>query len=158
MRRFAKVAAVIVAGLLVAIQAVRPARTNPAVDEGRTIQARTQMPPDIAALLERACNDCHSNKTIWPWYSQVAPTSWLLVHDVNEGRREFSLSNWAGYTPQRAARKLRRMCEQVEKGKMPPADYLLMHAAARLSAQDREALCQWTRAEQGRLAAGQAPR
>ena len=86
MKRILKWTGITLVVLLVVIQAVRPAKTNPAVDESRTIQAHSQITPEVTAILERACYDCHSNKTIWPWYSQVAPVSWLLVSDVNDGR------------------------------------------------------------------------
>jgi hypothetical protein len=71
---------VIVIGILfVVAQAIRPAMTNPVVDQSRTIEARTQMPPDIAAILERSCGDCHTGATRWPWYSQISPVSWYVV-------------------------------------------------------------------------------
>jgi len=69
--------------LLVVSQAIRPAKTNPAVDETQTMQANTHMSPEVAMILERACANCHSSRTTWPWYSQVAPVSWFIVSDVN---------------------------------------------------------------------------
>lgn len=127
--------------LFLVIQVIRPARTNPAVDEQRTIQARTQMPADIAAILNRSCNDCHSHRIRWPWYGHIAPVSWYLVSDVNRGRKELSLSDWARYDARRAARKLGEICEQLEKGAMPPWDYSIIHPSARLSESERRFLC-----------------
>ena len=100
-------------GVLILIQGIRPDHTNPPIDALRTVQARTQVPPQVEAILQRSCNDCHSNHTGWSWYSQINPLSWYLQHHVNEGRRELNLSDWATYDPRRAARKLSEICEQV---------------------------------------------
>jgi hypothetical protein len=80
----------------------------------------------------------------------VAPASWFLQHHVDEGRRELSFSEWATYPKRKRERKLHEMCEQVESGEMPLKSYLPLHPEARLSDEDRRALCEWTRAEEGR--------
>lgn len=142
--------------LLVVIQLIRPAKTNPGVDESKTIQANARVSPEIAAILERSCYDCHSSKTTWPWYSEIAPVSWLLVSDVNDGRKQFSLSDWGTYEPRRKATKLQEMCEQVEKGEMPLKSYLILHPAAKLSESDKQALCDWAKQEGDRTLASPA--
>ncbi len=139
------------------IQVIRPAKTNPAVDETKTIQANTQMSPEVSAILERACSDCHSSKTTWPWYSQIAPVSWYIVSDVNDGRKELSLSEWGTYEPKRKARKLQELCEQVEKGEMPMSSYVLIHPAAKLSDSDKQLLCDWAKQERERVLESQQP-
>src|SRR5689334_13007104 len=133
MKKKLKWAGIILIVLAVAIQAIRPARTNPEVDESKTLRANSTTSADVAAILDRACNDCHSNKTTWPWYSEVAPVSWLLVDDVNDGRKELSLSEWGTYDSKKRVRKLKKICEEVESGGMPLKSYLLLHPAARLS-------------------------
>jgi len=140
---------------LAVIQVIRPGRTNPAVDESRTIQVRTQMPADVAAILDPSRKDCHSHETRWPWYSQIAPVSWYVAYDVNKGRKEFSLSDWARCGARRTARKLKEICEQLEKGEMPPWDYSMVHPSARLSDSDKRVLCDWAKAERGRVLAAQ---
>ena len=135
---------------LVVIQFIRPARTNPPVDETSTLSARLQMTPEVEAILNRSCVDCHSHKTAWPWYSNVAPVSWLLTHDVNEGRRHWNVSNWPS-DPKRSAHRLEEMCEQVEKGEMPMAIYVTMHPTAKLSDADKKTLCDWANGERQRL-------
>src|SRR5947207_6968895 len=80
--------------IVIGMQFIRPARTNPPVDESQTITAHTQMTPEVGSLLDRSCRDCHSNKTIWPWYTNVAPLSWWLSNHVNEGRRDLNMSEW----------------------------------------------------------------
>ncbi len=92
---------------------------------------------EVRALAKRACFDCHSNETRWPWYSNVAPVSWLVQHDVDEGREELNYSEWHG--PTKASKKA---AEEVREGEMPPAIYLWMHPEARLTAPEREQLAQ----------------
>ena len=74
----------------IGIQFIRPARTNPAIDPTRTLAATTELPHETAVVLERACRDCHSNDTRWPWYSNVAPISWFVIDHVNHGRSHFN--------------------------------------------------------------------
>src|SRR5687767_12229671 len=95
--RTVKIGLTALAVLVLAIQFVRPARTNPATDPAATLHAQTAVPPDVAAILERSCRDCHSNGTRWPWYSNVAPVSWWVIDHVNHGRSHFNFSEWAKY-------------------------------------------------------------
>ena len=121
------------------LQLVPASRTNPPEREAPVA------PADVQAILQRACYDCHSNETRWPWYSRIAPASFLISHDVSDGRRELNLSTWSQYDARRKARKLREIAEQVEKGKMPQWYYVLLHPQARLSAADRQLLIDWSR-------------
>jgi cytochrome c551/c552 len=134
-------------------QFVRPARTNPPVDESQTIFARTQMTPQVSAILERSCRDCHSNKTVWPWYTNVAPISWWLSNHVNEGRQNLNLSEWTKLAQDRQDRKLRQICDEVSDGGMPLSSYVPMHPQAKLSDEDKKTLCDWTDAERARMSA-----
>jgi hypothetical protein len=127
----------VVAGLLVVflgIQLVPVQRTNPAV--------LTQMnwdSPQTKSLAERACLDCHSNETIWPWYSYVAPVSWLVTQDVNRGRRELNFSDLST-NRFRSSRGINRLGEIILEGRMPPAQYLLTHPQAKLAPEEQQAL------------------
>ena len=151
MFRVLKIILIVAVVLFAGIQAIRPARTNPAVDESQTIFARTQMTPEVAAILNRSCNDCHSNKTVWPWYTNVAPVSWWLTSHVNEARQNLNYSEWGRLNTDRQDRKLRQICDEVEDGVMPLSSYLPMHPQARLSDADKKTLCDWTAAERQRL-------
>ena len=93
--------------------------------------------PATRALAKQACFDCHSNETEWPAYASIAPVSWLVQHDVNEGRAVLNFSEWS--RPQEEAKEA---VEEVVEGEMPPAAYQLVHAHARLSAADRDQLAQ----------------
>lgn len=137
--------------LFILIQLKRPARTNPPIDLSQTIEARTQMSPQVAAIVDRACRDCHSNRTEWPWYTNVAPVSWWITDHVNEGRKNMNISEWGKLASDRQDKKLRQICDEVEDGAMPLSSYLPMHPKAKLSEQDKKTLCDWTSAERERL-------
>ena len=153
--RVLKWIAIVLIVVFLGIQFIRPARTNPPVDESQTIFSRTQMTPQVSTILVRSCRDCHSNKTVWPWYTNVAPISWWLTNHVNEGRQNLNLSEWGRLPPDRQDRKLRQICDEVSDAVMPLSSYLPMHPQARLSAEDKKTLCDWTDAERARLS-GQA--
>ncbi len=149
MRKWVNVTLLSVVCVFAAMQLIRPAHTNPPEEPQRTLQAFHQSDPAATQLLNRACNDCHSHRTQWPWYSHVAPVSWLVTSDVNRGRHAMNLSEWAIYTPKQQAEILHDVCEEVSQGEMPQMTYTLMHPAARLSSADRQVLCAWTRAALG---------
>lgn len=142
---------IFVACLFLVAQFIRPARTNPAVDESQTIFARTQMTPQVTAIFNRSCVDCHSNKTVWPWYSNVMPVSFFLVGHVNHGRSAMNLSEWGRLDRDRQDRRLRQICDEVSDGAMPLSSYTPLHPNSRLSAEDKKTLCDWTDAERGRV-------
>lgn len=144
MRKLIRSAAVALGVTLAGIQFVRPARTNPVTDPSRTLAAHADLTPAAAVMLERACRDCHSNDTRWPWYSNVAPISWLVIDHVNHGRSHFNYSDWARYEPVEASRLLKNMCDLTRKDEMPMPSYRRMHNDARLSDRDVSALCDWT--------------
>lgn len=128
-------------GLVVAFlgaQLVPVTRVNPPV------QSDLAAPDGVKTVLRRACYDCHSNETVWPWYSYVAPVSWLVADDVNHGRRHVNFSTWSSMPADRQAKTLREIGEQVESGEMPLWYYLPMHPAARLSDADKALLRDWT--------------
>jgi hypothetical protein len=131
-------------GLLAAIQLIRPARTNPPTDPARTLDARLPISTEVSSILKRACRDCHSNDTVWPWYSNVAPASWIVIDHVRSGRRHFNYSDWAGYAPDKTRKLLQDICDEVSEGSMPMGSYTLVHRDARLSDADRQAICAWT--------------
>ena len=146
MKKWIKRAVFIIIGIGAVIQVVRPARTNPVSNRSEDIQAALPVHPEVAATLSRACNDCHSNNTVWPWYSNVAPVSWLVVSDVREGRNELNFSSWGAYDREKQQKLLGEICEQVREGEMPGFQYEMMHPKARLSDADRGTICAWTSA------------
>ena len=130
--------------LFVVIQVVRPSRDNPRVDPARDVAAVHLTPPTVSAILQRSCNDCHSNQTNWPWYSNVAPFSWVVAHDVKDGRKALNLSEWAAYPGEERQKLAGEMCEAAKEREMPLTQYTLVHRRARLSGPDTQVLCSWT--------------
>jgi hypothetical protein len=131
---------IVVGGVLAAAQLVRFPRTNPPV------RSDLAAPGEVGRTLRRACYDCHSNETQWPWYGAIAPLSWLLHHEVTEGRRRLNFSDWADYAadPGTAAQKLSEISRSVSTDTMAPWYYLLLHPSARLTAAERDRIAQWT--------------
>jgi cytochrome c551/c552 len=124
------VIAIVVLGLLIQLIPLPGRGKNPAV-----VAEPKWDSPQTAALVKRACYDCHSNQTIWPWYSYVAPASWLIYNDVIEGRDRLNFSEWTN--PQLGAGE---MVQAIQSGKMPPFQYLPLHPTARLSSAEKQQL------------------
>jgi hypothetical protein len=135
--------ALIAGGLLVAIQLVPLPRTNPPVE------GALPAPPEVQAILDRACMDCHSHATKWPWYAYVAPVSWLVVYDTHEAREHLNLSRWNRYDPDEQREKVEEMWEEVEEGEMPMTPYVWAHPEAKLSDADKATLRAWSLASAG---------
>jgi hypothetical protein len=143
----------IVVVVLVAIQLYRPAKTNPPVNAAKTIEANTQMPAEVSQAIGNSCSDCHTYNTKWPKYSYVAPVSWIVTDDVDEGRRHVNFSDWASYSAEKQQKQLDAICNEVKDGGMPLRQYTWMHQGTALSQSQREAVCAWTKAEQQRITA-----
>ncbi len=122
---------------LVAIQLVPAPQTNPPVDSD------VPAPDAVRVTLRRACYDCHSNETVWPWYGRIAPLSWVLAYDVAEGRKALNFSAWASLSSEQQAALLKESWEEIAEGEMPPWYYGVMHRDAALSEGDRGALRDW---------------
>lgn len=135
----------------VAIQFFRIDKTNPQVNAADTMEATMNVPPDIQMILGRSCNDCHSNLTNYPWYTNIQPSGWFLRNHVDEGRRELNFSVWSTYNARRRSKKLEEICEQVQKGEMPLPSYLWIHWDAKLKEGEAQALCDWAKDEQSKI-------
>ena len=127
------------AGLVVLLQLIRPSQTNPPVT------GEIQAPAEVSAVLKRSCYDCHSNETKWPWYSQVAPFSWLVSRDVNDGRKHLNFSEWEGYEAGRKLKKFKEVSEEVGEGEMPMDIYLPLHPEAKLTEAEKALLVEWAK-------------
>lgn len=140
-KRIAGTSLLVFAGALVLIQLIPYGRahTNPPVArEPAWDRAATR------SLADRACFDCHSNQTRWPWYGHVAPLSWMVQRHVDEGREVLNFSEW-----DRSYEEAGEAAETVVEGEMPPASYLLLHPEARLSARERDQLARGLTASLG---------
>ena len=131
------------AALLGTLTAALALQVFPAKRTDPPVSAALVSPPEVDAALRRACYDCHSNETRWPWYSHVAPFSWLIAADVERGRREVNFSEWGSYYSATRRRKLQWIARSFREAKMPPWSYRLMHPDARLSDTERALLERW---------------
>ena len=122
--------------VLLLAQLIRIDKSNPPV---RSDLASGSAKP----VLQRACYNCHSNETIWPWYSSIAPASWLVGRDVREARSHLNFSEWGAYDSGTRSHKLRGIAEEVQGGDMPPWYYSLVHRDSRLSASERSQILAW---------------
>jgi hypothetical protein len=123
--------------VVVAIQFLPVERTNPPV------VGDLQASPEVKAVIRRACYDCHSNETVWPWYSHLAPVSWLVSDDVIEGRERLNFSEWSTWTPARQASTQREAADEVKAHKMPLWFYTPLHPDAVLTDADRALIVAW---------------
>jgi|SRR5271167_730699 len=144
MRRWVEGVGLAIAFLLLVSQFIPVNRSNPVINSAMTIYGTQPVPADVKAVFERSCKNCHSNATSWPWYSYVAPVSWIVAHDVHQARKAMNLSEWGSYAPQRKEDKLEAICEQLTNGDMPDPKYVIFHRNAQLTAGERTAVCQWT--------------
>lgn len=132
-------------GVLILIQVIRPARTNPAVVPSRALEAHVPVPPEVLTVMKRSCYDCHSNSTVWPWYSNIAPVSWYVIRDVNIGRSHINLQDWEAQENEKEAKEhLGLMCKMVREGKMPPADYRTVHKGTEVTPEEVATVCAWS--------------
>ena len=129
-------------------------RTNPQAPAASAIRNQLEIPPEMDTILRRSCWNCHSNDTRWPWYSHVAPVSWLIVRDVNKARGIMNFSSWTekmGEKLQLAVGMLSAACTDVTVGRMPKPEYVFLHSEAMLSDGNKREFCSWTQREGGRL-------
>lgn len=131
-------AAVVLVVLFAAAQLVRPPRANPPIDPSHAIQAHVSR--ELGAILDRSCGDCHSNRTVWPPFTRVAPLSWLYAYAVAGGRKAVNFSEWSTYSPAQQRQLLDAACRDVTADKMPGV-WAKLDPEARLSARDVETIC-----------------
>lgn len=140
MKTIGKIIAILF-GLAIIIQLIPYGRnhTNPPV-----VTEPSWDSPQTRALAARACMDCHSNETVWPWYSNIAPVSWLVQHDVDEARQRLNFSEWG-----QRRQETDEIYAVINQGDMPPLQFLIMHPEARLTAAEKQTLIQGFKATLG---------
>jgi hypothetical protein len=121
------------------------------VASNRPLFAGAEIDRETAASFARSCQDCHSERTVWPWYSYVPVASWLLEKDVRLGRRYMNLSRWNEYTQDERQAYLALIAAAVRNGQMPPRGFVLLHREARLSTEEQKRISHWARSERRRL-------
>jgi hypothetical protein len=142
----ARVAVGLAAAVAIGIQLIPPVTPTATLPGAAAMTEILDVPGPVEAILRKACHDCHSPETRWPWYARVAPISWYVAKDVQHGRSNLDFSRWST-DPDREPtplQRLRWMCEDVLVGSMPPRLYRLAHPDARLTEEEQRQICAWT--------------
>jgi hypothetical protein len=134
--------AIVLLGLFVAIQFIRPPK-NISTKEPNHIATKYAVPPEVQAILQTSCNDCHTNNTRYPWYSEIQPIGWVLNGHIQDGKRSLNLSEFTTYRLRRQYHKLEEIGDMVYDDRMPLPDYLILHSEARLSQEQKKKLIDW---------------
>lgn len=130
-------------GIFILMQVYPDSQPKVVLDNPADLLETTKVPDQIAVMLKTTCYDCHSNETVYPWYSYVAPVKWLVNRDTRVGREELNFSNWASMSKMDQAGVLSDISDEVLEGDMPMKIYPIMHAEAKLSDEDRQAIADW---------------
>ncbi len=146
-----KVLVILIVAAVIVLQFFRIDKANPPVVQAETLEATTVVSPDISLIIGRSCNDCHSNQTRYPWYSNIQPMAWMLKNDIDDGRQNLNFSIWSTYAPKRQSKKFEQICDQITSKEMPLPSYLWIHRGAVLSDTESKALCDWAKGEQARV-------
>ena len=132
-----KIALIIMAAIIIAIQFIPVNRTNPPVTAG------LDAPMEVMSVFKQSCYDCHSNETAWPWYSNIAPVSWLIASDVKDGRLHLNFSQWEDFSRKDIVKMKEEIWEEIEKGKMPLSKYIFMHPETELNQKELDLVKEW---------------
>ena len=136
-KRVLKIAALLLMVVLIAIQFIPVERSNPPVDLELDLLEYSSFTPEQKQLVKAACYDCHSNETVYPWYSYVAPMSFSIEHHVIEGREELNFNTFMTYSDRKKDHKLEEVIEALKEGWMPLNGYVALHSEAKLSNEQR---------------------
>ena len=135
---------ILIVVLLVVIQFVPIKTPSNNVNISNDLVSVEKLDGDVSVILKTSCYDCHSNQTPYPWYSHVAPVSWLVANDVKEGRAKLNFSDWKLNNKRRKIRQLEDIKEQVQQGEMPMGIYTVIHKKAKLTESQKQLLVKWT--------------
>ena len=133
-----------IAVVFILIQLIRPNK-NDSKNNINHISTVIEMPDEVEQILITSCNDCHSNSTVYPWYSEFAPVSWYLASHVNDGKEHLNLSEWTAYNKYQKEHILNDFEEVLQSHEMPLKSYLLLHKEAEMSKEQYSALLAWVK-------------
>ena len=136
--------ALIATTVFVFIQFVQPpARNVNGQVSDKDISNMVPVPEDVQRILSKSCYDCHSNKTVYPWYARIQPGAWFVAYHIQNAKDKLNFSEFGAYSKRRQESKLDGIARQIEDGAMPVTSYLLMHRDAALSPSEKEAITLW---------------
>lgn len=131
--------------LFVLFQFYRPARNRSDAAQPNDISQVYPVPAPVKTILDKSCNDCHSNNTEYPWYTEIQPIGLWTQNHVNEGKEELNFSEFKTYSAKRQAKKMHEVVEMIEENEMPLNSYLWIHGDAKLSADEKATLISWAK-------------
>jgi hypothetical protein len=135
----------IILGVLLLIQFIRPAQNSGLIQGSDYISEQYSMPVEVESSLKKACYDCHSNRTEYPWYSNIQPVGWFIANHVNHGKKHLNFSTFRQLTVDKKHRKIGEIRASLEEGWMPMNTYLWMHKEAKLSEIEKRDIISWTK-------------
>ena len=130
--------------VLLVLQFFQPESHNTAVDPAQDMLEVLAPPEPLADLIRKACYDCHSNQTVYPWYNKISPVSWYLYKHIKKGKEDLNFSDYGLLDKADKIGAFADFCDVLDAGSMPLQSYMLIHKNARLSQEERENLCIWS--------------
>jgi hypothetical protein len=128
---------------LIGVQFIPVDRSVPEVNPEKDFLILTSAPVEVAELMKKACYDCHSYETTYPWYAQVAPFSWMIQNHVNHGREHLNFAKWSELPVEKKLHKMEECAEEIGEGEMPLKGYVALHSEAKLTNEQRAMLVDW---------------
>lgn len=138
--------AMVLAVIIVVIQFIRPAKNVSTQSTETGIGSHFIVPSNVQSVLQRSCYDCHSNTTVYPWYAEIQPVGWLLNKHIRDGKRSLNFDEYTNYRLMKQYHRFNDIIEQIDKNEMPLPSYLLIHRYAKLMADEKNVLIQWSTA------------
>lgn len=143
MKKIFKTLGYILLVVLVVIQFIRPAKNINTIDANKQISAVMPVPQNVQTILTKACNDCHSNNTVYPWYSNIQPVAWWLSDHIKDGKKHLNFDEFASYSLRKQYHKMEETIDMVKGGEMPLESYTIIHGDAKLTQDEKVAITSW---------------
>jgi hypothetical protein len=156
MKRFKKILWAFLAVLLV-IQFFHPERNSSSTTSANHISKAFIIPADVQSILDKSCDDCHSNNTVYPWYVHVQPVDWWMNGHIHDGKEELNFDEFSSYSPRRQFHKFEEIAEQVKEDEMPISSYTFIHRDAILTVEQKEKVIRWSQEMQQEMKAKYPP-
>jgi len=129
--------------IVIAIQFVPLNKQNPVINKSADFLLVSNAPDEVRTIIQESCYNCHSNETEWPWYSKIAPVSFMITHHVAEARENLNFSEWTSYDSKDLPHILQRIKKEIKKDEMPLSTYLLIHPEAKMNAENKTIVFNW---------------
>ncbi len=129
--------------ILIGIQFIRPEKNNNPVEADKQITAVAEIPENVETIFKKACYDCHSNNTVYPWYSHIQPIYFWLDGHIKDGKKHFNFDEFASYKLRKQYHKMEEFIEMVKEDNMPLKSYVLIHDDAKLSVEEKTTITNW---------------